>query len=74
METHSSIPAWGISWTEDPGGLHSIGSQIVGPYGNDLACTHMGVQVWWMVGLVRVFVIKKRAAFAFRIYSEGSQI
>ena len=23
METHSSILAWKISWTEEPGGLHS---------------------------------------------------
>ena len=27
METHSSILAWGIPWTEEPGGLQSIGSQ-----------------------------------------------
>ena len=25
--THSSIPAWRISWTEEPGGLQSIGLQ-----------------------------------------------
>ena len=25
--THSSILAWGIPWTEEPGGLLSIGSQ-----------------------------------------------
>ena len=25
IATHSSIPAWEISWTEDPGGLQSIG-------------------------------------------------
>ena len=30
METHSSILAWGISWTEEPGGLWSIGLQRVG--------------------------------------------
>ena len=24
METHSSILAWRISWTEEPGGLHSM--------------------------------------------------
>ena len=23
MATHSSILAWGIPWTEEPGGLHS---------------------------------------------------
>ena len=27
MTTHSSILAWRISWTEEPGGLHSMGSQ-----------------------------------------------
>ena len=25
--THSSILAWGIPWTEKPGGLQSMGSQ-----------------------------------------------
>ena len=30
MATYSSILAWRISWTEDPGGLQSRGSQIVG--------------------------------------------
>ena len=30
MATHSSIIAWGIPWTEEPGGLHSIGSHRVG--------------------------------------------
>ena len=29
MATHSSIPAWRIPWTEEPGGLQSIGSQRV---------------------------------------------
>ena len=28
--THSSVLAWGIPWTEEPGGLQSIGSQRVG--------------------------------------------
>ena len=27
MATHSSILAWGIPWTEEPGGLQSVGSQ-----------------------------------------------
>ena len=30
MATHSSSLAWRISWTEEPGGLESIGSQRVG--------------------------------------------
>ena len=27
MTTHSSIPAWRIPWTEEPGGLQSMGLQ-----------------------------------------------
>ena len=30
MATHSSILAWRIPWTEEPGGLQSMGSQRVG--------------------------------------------
>ena len=30
MATHSSILAWRIPWTEEPGGLQSTGSQSVG--------------------------------------------
>ena len=30
MATHSKILAWKISWTEEPGGLQSTGSQRVG--------------------------------------------
>ena len=33
MATHSSILAWKISWTEEPGELQSLGSPRVG---NDL--------------------------------------
>ena len=29
MATHSSILAWEISWTEEPGRLQSMGSQTV---------------------------------------------
>ena len=29
MATHSSILAWRIPWTEEPGGLQSIGVQRV---------------------------------------------
>ena len=30
MATHSSILAWRIPWTEEPGGLQSMGSQRAG--------------------------------------------
>ena len=29
MAAHSSILAWRIPWTEEPGGLESVGSQRV---------------------------------------------
>ena len=29
LATHSSILAWRIPWTEEPGGLQSLGSQRV---------------------------------------------
>ena len=32
MATHSGILAWTISWTEEPGGLQSTGSQRVRHY------------------------------------------
>ena len=31
MATHSSVLAWRILWTEEPGGLLSMGSHRVGP-------------------------------------------
>ena len=37
MATHSCILAWKILWTEEPGGLQSMGSQRVG---YDRATTH----------------------------------
>ena len=30
MATHSSIAAWRVPWTEEPGGLQSMGSQTDG--------------------------------------------
>ena len=35
MATHSSILAWRIPWTEEPGGLQSMGSQRVGHIWSD---------------------------------------
>ena len=39
MATHSSVLAWEIPWTEEPGGPQSIGSQRVGHEQSDLAPT-----------------------------------
>ena len=37
MATHSSMLAWRIPWTEEPGRLQSIGSQRVGYDRSDFA-------------------------------------
>ena len=39
MVTYSSILAWRIPWTEEPGGLQSMGSQRVGQDWSGLAHT-----------------------------------
>ena len=41
MATHSSILAWRIPWTEEPGGLQSIGLQRVRHHCSKLACKHV---------------------------------
>ena len=40
MATHSSVLAWRIPWTEEPGGLLSKGSHRVRHDLSDLACMH----------------------------------
>ena len=40
MAAHSSILAWRIPWTEEPGGLQSMGLQRVGHDWSDLAQMH----------------------------------
>ena len=41
MATHSSVLAWKIPCTEEPGGLQSTGSHRVRHDWSDLACTHV---------------------------------
>ena len=43
MGTHSSILAWRIPWTEEPGGLWSIESQRIRHDWSDLACVHENI-------------------------------
>ena len=41
MATHSSILAWKIPWTEEPGGLRPMGSQRADtPEATEQACSH----------------------------------
>ena len=50
METHSSILAWRITWTEEPGRLQCMGSQRVG---HNLATEYLRVHalsnVWRLI-------------------------
>ena len=45
MATHSSILAWKIPWTEEPGGLQSMGSQGEGDDWSDLTCIFQGPRI-----------------------------
>ena len=40
MATHSSILAWKISWTEEPGRLQFMGHKELGMTKHACACTH----------------------------------
>ena len=39
IATHSSVLAWRIPWTEEPGGLQSMGSQRDIPKATEHTCT-----------------------------------
>ena len=43
MAIHSNILTWRIPWTEESGGLQSIGSQRVGHDWSDLVCMHVSI-------------------------------
>ena len=47
MATHSSTLAWRIPWTEEPGGLQSMGSQRVGRNSATKHKHHSLVQSLW---------------------------
>ena len=53
MATHSSILAWEIPWTEEPGGLQSMGSESVG---HDLG-TKQQQQVEYTVRIVFKYLL-----------------
>ena len=51
MATHSSILAWRIPWTEEPGGLQSMGLQRLGTT-DVTACMHSLFSKWF-IGLMK---------------------
>ena len=48
MAPHSSVLAWKIPWTEEPGGLQSMGSQRVRHNCSDLAAA-AAANVYWFL-------------------------
>ena len=46
MATHSSVLAWRIAWTGEPGGLPSTGSHRVGHDSSDLAAAAAAAYTW----------------------------
>ena len=48
MATHSSILAWRIPWTGEPGGLQSIGSQRIRYDFSDSARITCRGPPWWL--------------------------
>ena len=73
MATQFSILAWEIPWTEEPGGLQSMGSHRVGHDRSDLAAA--AVAVSWFPGAQRWRSEKARAThssiLAWRIPGTG---
>ena len=60
MVTHSSILAWRIPLTEEPGGLQSLGSHRIGHNWSNLAHAHkMDIQVGLLWGLIQMHVHTK---------------
>ena len=65
MATHSSSLTWKIPWTEEPGGLQSMGSQRVGP---DWVTNIHALCVNWKVTFVGVSIKFSLATFSFWIF------
>ena len=57
MATHSSIPAWRIPWTEEPGGLHTVHGAAKSWTGLRLSLTpsHITKCIIWIIFKGRVW-------------------
>ena len=76
MSTDSSILAWRIPWTEEPGGLQSMGSQRVGHNGVTFTFTCLpilgrgNVPQSDSVSISHKLVLKKKKkAYSYKAYS-----
>ena len=68
MATHSSILAWKIPWTEEPGRLQFVGSQRVGHDLSDLAHTHMRMAHVFTPQGIEGTEINNAHSLAFRVF------
>ena len=66
MATHSSILAWRIPWTEEPGGLQFTGSQRVG---HDWATS---LHLAWNGPLLSLIFLKRSLVFSILLFSSIS--
>ena len=62
MPTHSSILAWRIPWTEEPGGLQPMGSQRVGHHQDLKALRLCSLPLRRNPGLLRAGDLSKELA------------
>ena len=53
MVTHSSILAWRIPWTEEPGGLQSMGVAKSRTGLSDFTFTCSLANIWWRTKLLK---------------------
>ena len=54
MATHSTILVWKIPWTEEPGGLQSMGSkEVEHDWASEHRMSHKGglMSIWWLLTL-----------------------
>ena len=77
MATHSSVLAWRIPGTGEPGGLPSMGSQRVGHDWSDLAAAaavlkHSHFTTWWCQYMVPIRYSRHDVLFVFRPISHYS--
>ena len=73
MATHSSIPAWGIPGTGEPGGLPSVGPHRVGHDWSDLAAAAVAAGLmmgkWWWFPVLLKFQLQ-----SFFFFNKGGAI
>ena len=57
MATHSSVLVWRIPWTEESGGLRSMGSQRVGQnWATEYVCTDRMVSLPWKFSVLHLII------------------